>query len=64
MHQVVKKFFLLVCLLVAAFFANYFGYLSIPWLDIDVFPAFSDATEASDQAMKQALDFDKTKISD
>ncbi|CAB1076239.1 hypothetical protein JY97_17295 [Alkalispirochaeta odontotermitis] len=64
MHQVVKKFFLLVCLLVAAFFANYFGYLSIPWLDIDVFPAFSDATEASDQAMKQALDFDKAKISD
>jgi len=64
MHQVIKQFFLLVCLLVAAFFANYFGYLSIPWLDIDVFAAYSDAADASDQAMRQALDIDKAKISD
>jgi len=64
MHQVVKKFFLLVCLLVAAFFANFFGYLSIPWLDIDLFPAYGDAAKASDQAMRQALDFDEAKISD
>jgi len=63
MHQVMKKLFLLVCLLVAAFFANYFGYLSIPWLDIDAFPAYGDAAEATDR-MKQALDIDKAKISD
>jgi len=64
MPQVLKKFFLFVCILVAAYFANYFGYLSIPWLDIDFFPAYSDATKASDQAMRQALDFDNAKISD
>jgi hypothetical protein len=64
MPQVLKKFFLLVCILVAAYFANYFGYLSIPWLDIDVFPAYSDAAKTSDQALKQAMDIDKAELSD
>ena len=40
MHQVLKTFFLAACLLVAAFFANYFGYVSIPWLEINAVPTY------------------------
>ena len=59
MHKVLKIFFLSACLLVAAFFANYFGYVSIPWLEIDAVPTYGGEAKATDEAVKQALEVKK-----
>jgi len=59
MHQVLKIFFLAACLLVAAFFANYFGYVSIPWLEINTVPTYGGGAKATDSAVKQALEVEK-----
>jgi len=59
MHQVLKIFFLSACLLVAAFFANYFEYVSIPWLEIDAVPTYGGEAKATDEAVKQALEVKK-----
>ena len=64
MHQVLKIFFLAVCLLVAAFFANYFGYVSIPWLDINAVPTYGGEAKATDDAVKQAIEVEKADQSD
>ena len=59
MHQVLRKLFLAACLLVAAFFANYFGYISVPWLDIDTVPVYGDKADSTEEAVKQALSVEK-----
>ncbi len=59
MHKVLKIFFLSACLLVAAFFANYFGYVSIPWLEIDAVPTYGGEAKETDEAVKQALEVKK-----
>ena len=59
MHQVLKIFFLAACLLVAAFFANYFGYVSIPWLDVNAVPTYGGEAKATDDAVKQAIEVEK-----
>ena len=56
MHQVLKIFFLAACLLVAAFFANYFGYISIPWMEMNAVPTYGGEVKASDEAVKQVLE--------
>ena len=56
MHQVVKLFFLFVCILVAAFFANYYGYISVPWLEINSVPTYGSEVKAVDDAVKQVED--------
>ena len=56
MHQVLKLFFLLACLLVAAFFANYYGYVSIPWLEINSVPTYGSEVKAVDDVVKQVED--------
>lgn len=60
MQQVLKIFFLAACLLVAAFFANYFGYVSIPWLEINAVPTYGDDVKAADQAVKQVIEAEKS----
>ena len=53
MHKVMKIFFLAAFLLAAAFLANYFGFVSIPWLDINAVPTYgSDAKQTQDAAQK------------
>ena len=59
MHKVLKILFLSACLLVAAFFANYFGYVSIPWLEIDEVPTYGGEAKETDEAVKQALEVKK-----
>ena len=59
MHQVLKIFFLATCLLAAAFFANYFGYVSIPWLEINAVPTYGGEAKATDEAVKQAIEVEK-----
>ena len=53
MYKVIKIFFLAFILLIAAFFANYFELVSIPWLDINAVPTYgSDAKQTQDVAQK------------
>lgn len=57
MYKVIKIFFLAFFLLVAAFFANYFELVSIPWLDINSVPTYSeDAKKSHDTADKVFAD--------
>jgi hypothetical protein len=60
MHQILKIFFLAACLLVAAFFANYFGYVSIPWLEINTVPTYGGEVQATDEAVKQVIEAEKS----
>jgi len=60
MHQILKIFFLAACLLVAAFFANYFGYVSIPWLEINAVPTYGGEVQATDEAVKQVIEAEKS----
>ena len=60
MHQVLKIFFLAACLLVAAFFANYFGYVSIPWLEFNAVPTYGGEAQATDEAVKQVIEAEKS----
>ena len=64
MHQVLKIFFLSACLLVAAFFANYFGYVSIPWLEINSVPTYGGEVNATDKALKRVVEAEKVKKAD
>ncbi|CAB1057007.1 hypothetical protein D1BOALGB6SA_1746 [Olavius sp. associated proteobacterium Delta 1] len=64
MHQALKIFLLAACLLVAAFFANYFGYVSIPWLELNSVPTYEGQAKAKDEAVKQALEVEKASSSD
>lgn len=59
MHQVLKTFFLAACLLVAAFLANYFEFVSIPWLDVNPVPTYGGQAQSTEEAVKQALEFEK-----
>jgi hypothetical protein len=59
MHQVLKIFFLAAFLLVAAFFANYFGYVSIPWLDINAVPTYGGEVKETDAAVKKVMEIEK-----
>ena len=61
MHKVLKIFFLAVCILVAAFFANYFGYVSVPWLTFDSGPTYGSKVQATDEAVKQIVENETDK---
>jgi F0F1-type ATP synthase membrane subunit a len=56
MHSVIKIFLLAATLFVAAVFANYFGLVSIPWLDINSVPTYSDDAIRTDTALKKAFE--------
>ena len=43
-------------ILVAAFFANYLGYVSIPWLDINSVPTYSDGAVRSEGVAKKVFE--------
>ena len=45
-----------VTLFVAAFFANYFDLLSIPWLDINSVPTYSEDAIHTDNTLKKAFE--------
>ena len=53
MTNVIKLFGLCLSLLIAAFFANYFGLVSIPWLDINQVPTYSDDAIRTDEAVRE-----------
>jgi len=55
MTNVIKIFGFCAALIIAAFFANYFGFISIPWLDINSVPTYSDGAIRVDEAVKEVF---------
>lgn len=55
MHKVMKIFFLAAFLLAAAFLANYFGFVSIPWLDINAVPTYGTDMQQTHDAAAQVF---------
>ncbi len=53
MYNVMKIFIFAGVLLIAAFFANYFGVISIPWLDVASVPTYGQGAVRSDDAVKK-----------
>ena len=53
MYKVMKIFIFAGVLLIAAFFANYFGVISIPWLDVESVPTYGQSAVRSDDAVKK-----------
>jgi len=56
MQSVIKMFFLVAALLVAAFLANHFGLVSIPWLDVNPVPTYSGDAIRTENALKKAFE--------
>jgi F0F1-type ATP synthase membrane subunit a len=50
-----KIFLLAATLFVAAFFANYVGLVSIPWLDINSVPTYSEDAIHTDDTLKKVF---------
>jgi hypothetical protein len=55
MQSVIKIFLLAAALFVAAFFANYFGLVSIPWLDLNSVPTYSEDAIHTDDTLKKVF---------
>ena len=56
MYKVIKIFFLAFILLIAAFFANYFELVSIPWLEINSVPTYGGEVKQTHDAAKKVFD--------
>ena len=56
MQTVIKIFFLAGALLVAGFVANYFGWVSIPWLEFNDVPTYSEDAIRTDNTIKEAFE--------
>ena len=55
MTNVIRLFGLAAVLIIAAFFANYFGFVSIPWLEFNSVPTYSDGAIRADEAVKEVF---------
>ena len=56
MNNVMKFFIIAAAIMVAAFFANLFGFVSIPWLDVNSVATYGDDANRSDQAAQKAFE--------
>ena len=56
MQKVIQMFVLAAMLLLAAFFANYYGIVSIPWLDINHIPTYGDDARHSNDAAQKVFE--------
>ena len=56
MQTLIKIFVMGAALLVAAFFANYYELVSIPWLDINDVPTYSEDAARTDDTLKEAFE--------
>jgi len=56
MFKVMKIFIFAAALLAAAFFANYFGFVSIPWLDVNPVATYGGDAVESEEAIKKAFE--------
>ena len=53
MQTVIKIFFLAGVLLVAGYIANYYGWVSIPWLEFNDVPNYSDDAVRTHNTLKE-----------
>lgn len=56
MQTVIKIFFLAGVLLVAGFFANHYGWVSIPWLEFNDVPTYSEDAVRTNDTLKEAFE--------
>ena len=56
MYKIMKIFIFLGVLVVAAFFANHFGVVSIPWLDVKSVATYGGDAAQSDEAVKKVFE--------
>jgi hypothetical protein len=56
MQSIIKLFFLAGALLVAAFLANSYGLVSIPWLDLNSVPTYSEDAIHTEDTLKKAFE--------
>jgi hypothetical protein len=56
MYNAMKILIFAGVLAVAAFFANYFGLVSIPWLDVNSVATYGDNANQSDRALKKIVE--------
>ena len=56
MQTVIKIFFLCGALLVAGFIANYYELVSIPWLDFNNVPTYSEDAIRTNKALDKAFE--------
>jgi hypothetical protein len=56
MQTVIKIFFLAGVLLVAGFFANLYGWVSIPWLEFNDVPTYSEDAVRTNDTLKEAFE--------
>ncbi len=53
--KIIKLFGLCALLLIAAFFANFFGFVSLPWLDINQVPTYSEDARRTNDAVQNVF---------
>ena len=56
MQTVIKIFFLAGALLAAGVIANYNGWVSIPWLEFNDVPTYSEDAARTDNTLKEAFE--------
>jgi len=56
MQSIIKLFFLAATLFVVVFFANHFGLVSIPWLDLNSVPTYSEDAIHTENTLKKAFE--------
>jgi hypothetical protein len=56
MQTVIKIFFLAGVLLVAGYIANYFEWVSIPWLEFNDVPTYSEGAVRTDNTLKEGTE--------
>jgi len=55
MKNVIKLFGLAAVLIISAFFANYFGFVSIPWLEFNSVPTYGEGAIRADEAVQEVF---------
>ncbi|MGB9437856.1 MAG: hypothetical protein WCB15_07940 [Desulfobacterales bacterium] len=55
MMKVIKLFGLAAVLIIAAFFANYFGFVSIPWLEFNSVATYGEDAIRADEAVREVF---------
>jgi hypothetical protein len=56
MQSVIKIFLIVATLFVAAFFANRYGFVSIPWLEFNSVPTYSEDAVRTDKSLKKVFE--------
>lgn len=56
MYNVMKIFILAAAIMVVAFFANFFGFVSIPWLDVNSVATYGGNANQTDRATQKVFE--------